>query len=438
MAGASPAAVEDARPSAAHLLSFSTTNFGKSLIWSVSDIFCLVYATDTLGLSPALAGTLILVSLIWDAITDPLVGAFIDKHDRLFGSLGAALRWAAPICSCFLVLLFAMHAVGHSMPAVAFLMALLLFRTAFTFVDVPDNALLSRVTDNRKARIWTVSLRKLLATAGATCISLASAWVFHDGGQLSEGTRIMVVAALAGTAGSWALIFGSWAVRQWDSKPVNRTAPSMSSSFSAMRERHILSLAIHLMLATLGIAFFMASLVYHARFIIGHDIWFAQAMTTLLVMQAVGVLFWGWLAFKLSPVFALCLATCMAVLSAGAFVFVRQETYLVISCGLFGFASGGVNALRWVIAPAVIDLAEVGLGHRYDATAMALFSLSIKSAIGFAAVGLGVLLSLTNYEPGGIANEQQAAAFTASLIIVVAVSMMLSLIPLTRSYIREI
>lgn len=438
MADASPAAVEDARPSAAHLLSFSMTNFGKSLIWSVSDIFCLVYATDTLGLSPALAGTLILVSLIWDAFTDPLVGAFIDKHDRLFESFGSALRWAAPICSCFLVLLFAVHAVGHSMPAVAFLMALLLFRTAFTFVDVPDNALLSRVTDNRKARIWTATLRKLLATAGATCISLASAWVFHDAGPLSEGTRILVVAALAGTAGAGALIFGSRAVRQWDSKPINRTAPSMSSSFSAMRERHILSLAIHLLLATLGIALFMASMVYYARFVIGYDIWFAQAMTTLLVMQAVGVFFWGWLAFKISPFVALFTATFMAVLSAGAFVFFRQETYLVVSCGLFGFASGGVNTLRWVIAPAVIDLAEVGLGHRFDATAMALFSLSIKSAVGFAAVGLGALLSITNYEPGGIANENQATLFTSSLMIIVAVTMLLSTIPLARSSIRAI
>ncbi len=48
-------------------------------------VFLLFYYTTVVGLSGALAGQAILIALVFDAVTDPLVGAFSDRLETRWG-----------------------------------------------------------------------------------------------------------------------------------------------------------------------------------------------------------------------------------------------------------------------------------------------------------------------------------------------------------------
>jgi hypothetical protein len=56
---------------------------GGSMI--IVGIYYLYFLTDVVGLSPALAGTVLLISKIWDAVNDPLMGVITDRTRTRFG-----------------------------------------------------------------------------------------------------------------------------------------------------------------------------------------------------------------------------------------------------------------------------------------------------------------------------------------------------------------
>lgn len=72
--------------------------FGKLLLWQTSSVsvalsalvlgFVTIYCTDTLGLAPALVGTLFMVSKFVDGVTDVVAGFIIDRTQTRWGKGG--------------------------------------------------------------------------------------------------------------------------------------------------------------------------------------------------------------------------------------------------------------------------------------------------------------------------------------------------------------
>lgn len=435
---ANPRDDADTNPQARAIALFSSTNFGKSLFWSTADMFCLVYATDTLGMNPALAGLIILFTLIWDAISDPIVGSVVDRSALLGTQYGATIRIIAPIGAIFLILTFCAHLMISALQTMVFVGALFLFRTAFTLVDIPDNALFARVARHKQIRISGATFRKLMATAGAVAISLSSGWVFSGSFSSSEATRILTVAGIAGVFGVIAFFIGTASVKPWDKSRTDGSRQDLNSSvILLLKNTNLVALALHIFLSTLGMAFFMASLVYHARFVMGKNEWFAAAMTVFLIAQAIGVVAWGYIANASSSPRAIMKASALSMLAIVLFFCAGNTTLLIGACGVFGFSAGGLNALRWAIAPHVIDSVEQSTFRRYEAGAMALLSLSVKIAIGTASLLLGVVLFAFDYEAGNLASDNQAAAFRIVVAVVVLVSIALGMLPIGRKEFRE-
>lgn len=68
-------------------LGYGIGTLGYAIPFQLLSGFFLFYCTTVLGISGALAGTLISVSTVWDAVTDPVMGYISDHTDRkiLFG-----------------------------------------------------------------------------------------------------------------------------------------------------------------------------------------------------------------------------------------------------------------------------------------------------------------------------------------------------------------
>src|SRR5690349_6417206 len=52
---------------------------GFNLYWANISAFLLIFYTDVMGLAAAAVGTMMLITKIVDAITDPLMGALADR-----------------------------------------------------------------------------------------------------------------------------------------------------------------------------------------------------------------------------------------------------------------------------------------------------------------------------------------------------------------------
>ena len=57
----------------------------KTLIYQTVCMYLLIFYTNVYGLKPEVAAVMFLIVRIVDVIWDPLVGAFVDKHNPKLG-----------------------------------------------------------------------------------------------------------------------------------------------------------------------------------------------------------------------------------------------------------------------------------------------------------------------------------------------------------------
>ena len=149
-------------------IGFGTGDFAQNLVYPAVSLYLLFFYTDVFGLAPSAAATLFLVVQAMDALWNPFVGAFIDKHDPPWGKYRTYLVWAGLPLVVLSALCF-WKPLGDPSSAwkIAYAYATYTgFTLLFTFVNVAYGALnasLSRDTD--EITILT-SVRIFLANAG--------------------------------------------------------------------------------------------------------------------------------------------------------------------------------------------------------------------------------------------------------------------------------
>ncbi len=140
--------------------------YGGGAFFIIGALF-LVFLTDVAKISPALAGTIILVGKVWDAITDPTMGYISDntksKHGRrriyfLIGIIPIFLSW---------FLLWSSFGLSSELGKfVYYLLVYLLFNTVFTLVMVPYNSMPAEMTSEYKERSKLITIRMLFSQGG--------------------------------------------------------------------------------------------------------------------------------------------------------------------------------------------------------------------------------------------------------------------------------
>lgn len=180
---------------------YSAAHIGKSLLWSGSDLLTLYLLVSVYRLDPMTAGMLFLIGLTANAFADLAVGSHLARHPR----------HAAPLAARALVL------AGIGFPgtvllapygAAAVLAATLVFRVAYAGIDVPHNALLTRLGDT-PARAVSLARARTVGTAIASLLAAAAAggadrlgtapvlWGIAAGGILIGATMVPLLIAFA-------------------------------------------------------------------------------------------------------------------------------------------------------------------------------------------------------------------------------------------------
>jgi len=138
--------------------------------------FLLFYYTSVLGVSGTLAGAALMIALVFDAVTDPLVAVFSDRTRSRWGRRHPYLYASAIPLALFFYLVFAPPAeLGTSLgvdPEYALFGWLVTFavltRAAMTLFHVPHMALGAELTTDFDERTRVVTARSFASVLGTT------------------------------------------------------------------------------------------------------------------------------------------------------------------------------------------------------------------------------------------------------------------------------
>jgi len=131
--------------------------------------FLLFYYNQVLGMPAVLASTAILIALVVDAVTDPLVGSYSDSLRSRLGRRHALMYASAVPLGLCLYLVFApphgLSNAGHFVWLCTFAVGT---RVAMTFFQVPWSALFAEFSDDYAERSSIVTFRYLCGWIGGT------------------------------------------------------------------------------------------------------------------------------------------------------------------------------------------------------------------------------------------------------------------------------
>lgn len=205
---------------------YALCNVGTAIAAAPVQSLLLYYMTQILGIAAGLAGLIVALPKVWDALVDPMLGGWLDRTSLRLGRRGpVALASAAGYLIC-MVLIFALRPVQGSQTetAIAVTVLLMIYSTSQTGLGVTQYALATEMTDG------SVALSKLLSMAAVAaqvlavvCAALAPMLVVWSGGGATGYSRMAI--EIAGASGLALLTF-YFATR---SVPVIRPSPDAQS-----------------------------------------------------------------------------------------------------------------------------------------------------------------------------------------------------------------
>lgn len=164
------------------------------------DYFLLLFYGTVIGLEPGLVGLAILIALVCDAISDPLVGYWSDNFHSRWGRRHPFMYAAALPVALSYFLLWNPPDLGQ-FGLFLYLTALaILIRTFITFYETPSTALLPELTSDYAERTSIQSYRLFFGWSGGNIMSVLMFGVLlaGDGGMQSrEGYQTYGIIASA-------------------------------------------------------------------------------------------------------------------------------------------------------------------------------------------------------------------------------------------------
>ena len=173
----------------------------SSMFWKLFSYFLPFFYSNVFGLSLADAGVLMLVTRIWDAVSDPMMGIIADRTKTRWGKYRPYLLFfAIPFAVCG-ILLFTTPENGKVVWAYV---TYLLMMTVYTGINVPYGSLLNVMTADSDEKSVLSSYRMFFAYGG----SFIALFAWEPLCNMFDKTRVAVegasgLAAISTSPDAW-------------------------------------------------------------------------------------------------------------------------------------------------------------------------------------------------------------------------------------------
>lgn len=145
---------------------FAMFYLGQNLIWGLFGVLG-TFLTD-IGISAAVAATILIIPKLWDAVNDVIFGYIVDRHRFKNGQKYMPwVRIGVSAVSVSLIALFIIPAhIQNTAKIIWFIVAYICFDLAYTILDTPSFALTTVMTNNIEERSGIIANNKLFSMVG--------------------------------------------------------------------------------------------------------------------------------------------------------------------------------------------------------------------------------------------------------------------------------
>lgn len=143
-------------------------DMSSSMFWKIFSYYLPFFYSNIFGLSLAHAGTLVLVTKLYDAVSDPVMGLIADRTNTRWGKYRPYLLWIAiPFAVAGVLAFFTPRTDNYTFKHVYAYVTYILMMTVYTAINVPYGAMLGVMTDDSREKSVFSSFRMFFAFIGS-------------------------------------------------------------------------------------------------------------------------------------------------------------------------------------------------------------------------------------------------------------------------------
>ncbi|MGF1537355.1 MAG: MFS transporter [Elainellaceae cyanobacterium] len=407
-------------------LTYGAGGIGSSATGSMLVFFFLFFLTDVAGLPAALAGSVLMLGQVSDAVSDPIIGLLSDRTQSRWGRrypwivLGAlpfglsfALLWLIPSTNPWVM--FAYYAtVGIA------------YKTALTAVYLPYVSLTPDLTRDYNERTRLNSVRFAFSIGSSILAIALGAFLFSTLDNVAArywtlgiiGGALCILAAVVCVWGTYPRVQA--AERQREKVTVPPRMPMLKQLQVVFSNRPFL-LVMVIYLCSWVAAQLTATVMQY--FVVS---WMQLPSTTFtlfaIVVQTTALLMlfvWSWLSQRVGkrPVYFMG-SGLWVIAQAGLFFLQPGQVGLMFVLGVMaGFGVSTAYLIPWSMLPDVIELDELQTGHRREGAFYAFMVMLQKVGVAAGLFVVGQALEWAGYIET-VAGESAATQPQSALLVI--------------------
>ena len=393
------------------MISYGLGDAGTGLAATQLGFYLFPFFTGTAGLPAFIAGSLLMVIKIWDAINDPIIGWLSDHTKSRWGPrlpwmIGGSLPLGISLAAIWWV------PPGSTYEKTIYYIAItILLMTAYTSVNLPFAALSTELTNE-------TSVRTRLNAARFTGSILAGlSGLIVAAGLLSSGNDgYVLMGKITGSIATFATLISCWGLAPFAKKartPISKSEPFKYQLKRIIKNKSFLKVILLYLLLWCGLQLMQTVSIIYLEEVMRVPTELSKWIPIPFQLSALlGLQFWSLYSNKYGRIKALnkgvriwiiaCLISMLLPpISAGSsinsllvFSFDSLKMFMLLITILFiGFGASTAYLIPWSLLPDAIDADPDKPAGIYTAWMV----LVQKIGIGLSVQLLGVLLSFSGY-----------------------------------------
>jgi GPH family glycoside/pentoside/hexuronide:cation symporter len=370
------------------------------------------FFTDVMHISALTLGTIIIVSRIFDGLSDLIVGSLVDRTHSRWGKARPWVLFSTVPYAVAMVLLYCIPAsftTGHQI-AYIIITYNLAVTVCYTVENIPWGSLPALMTRDKVQRSQMHSIRMLASPLGSAIgVSAALPLIRAMGGRQQDWIKVMTILALVGIACNFFAIFTIKERVTAESTSSGQKRNNRLDIPSALRNPYWwAAITITLVWNTFSVA--TATLTpYYTKYFLLNDQITASINNAQAITMALAAFSCYWLTKKMEK--STILKITMVISLIGQIILIGNSLNLPILLAAtvvrsIGF--GCMGACMFAMATDAIEYGQWFTGHRAESTTYSAVGIGNKLGVLLGSGILTILLGSAGYN--GTLTVQSASA----------------------------
>jgi Na+/melibiose symporter-like transporter len=199
-------------------ITWASGSLATGAVFNVMALFGLFYLSTILGIEAGVAGLLLFIVRIYDAITDPLMGTISDRTRHRWGARRPYLLLGSLTLGVAFALFFNLPTLNGAAMIAVVLATLILYSTSYTIFAVPYLAMSPDIAPDYDSRTRLMSMRVFFLIVGVLLGSTGGPMLVQAAGDGRRGYAVLgfAIGALV-IVGGLVAFFGTRGVKERDS-----------------------------------------------------------------------------------------------------------------------------------------------------------------------------------------------------------------------------